>query len=529
MSLRPSQELTAICIVAAVSVATAFVEGAPEWLQAVSGLTMVFLAPGLALVSAVQFAERSLSPSERLLASVAASLAIVTCASVALAALPVGLSQASLATVLGAGTIALSAYASRRAFTHNPTAPATEGDEAPRAASRVVVVGAGSLFLSAMTYYTIRLTNALAERFEVAAVPMRRLLPKFLYPGRARVGSLATHFQYDESVYLLRSIDWYWLPNLFRDLGALRRWRPNVVVFEWWTGTVVHTYLAIALLARLLGAKVIVEFHEVLDTSEDRLTLARAWVRVVGRPFFRLATGFVVHSEADRGTLEQRYRLGERPCATIPHGPGDYHVSTQNPHAAARPPSRVAPEGVINLLYLGVIRPYKGLEDLVAAFEALTDDEVQDYWLTVVGETWEGWDLPIRLIENSRHRDRITLDNRFVGDDEVTAYFAGADAVVLPYHRSSASGPAHAAMSNGLPLVVTAVGGLPAAVADYAGALLVPPHDPLALRDAILRVPDLAGRRYADPHSWDRTVERYAELMGEGALPQGTHGSAAVP
>jgi hypothetical protein len=138
-----------------------------------------------------------------------------------------------------------------------------------------------------------------------------------------------------------------------------------------------------------------------------------------------------------------------------------------------------------------------------ADFELFDDDEVKRYWLTVVGETWEGWDLPIRLIQSSRHRARITLVNRFVDDDEVIAHFAAADAVVLPYHRSSASSPAH----------VAAIGGLSEAVADYEGAILVSPRDPVALRDAIRRLPRLRGRRYRDPHSWDRTVTGYGDLM----------------
>ena len=112
--------------------------------------------------------------------------------------------------------------------------------------------------------------------------------------------------------------------------------------------------------------------------------------------------------------------------------------------------------------------------------------------------------------------------NRFVDDGEIAAHFAGADAVVLPYRRSSASGPAHIAMSNGLPLVITAVGGLPAAVADYEGAILVPPRDPAALRDALRLLPALVGRRYRDPHSWDRTVARYGELMRELGHPHMT-------
>jgi glycosyltransferase involved in cell wall biosynthesis len=378
---------------------------------------------------------------------------------------------------------------------------------------RILVVGAGTRLLSAMSYYTIRLTNALAGRFRVAFIPMRQLIPTFLYPGRSRVGTTSTRLQYEPTVTVMKGIDWYWGLTIIRDLRDVRRWQPDVIIFEWWTGTVLHTYLAIALLARLLGASVIVEFHEVLDTGEERIPLARAWVWLMGRPFFRLASAFVIHSDSDRDPLDRRYGLRGRPCVIVPHGPNDHHAAKQLTDGSQRRAPRTAPPESLNLLFFGIIRPYKGLEDLIRAFDSLEDDEVQNYWLTVVGETWEGWDLPIRLIEQSRHRARITLVNRFVHDDEVVAHFSDADAVVLPYHRSSASSPASVAMSNGLPLVITAVGGLPAAVADYEGAILVPPREPLLLRDAIRRLPGLRGQRFKNPHSWDRTVADYEELL----------------
>jgi glycosyltransferase involved in cell wall biosynthesis len=377
---------------------------------------------------------------------------------------------------------------------------------------RVLVVGAGTRFLSAMSYYTIRLANAFADHFAVAALPMRQLMPTFLYPGRSRVGTVQTRLDYEPAVEVLDGVDWFWGRALLRDLRRVRAWKPDVVVFEWWTGTVLHTYIAVAVLARLLGASIVVEFHEVLDSGEDRIPMARAWVWALGRPFFRLASAFVIHSEADRALIEKRYRIRGRPCVLIPLGPYDHHVSAAC-NGRAAPPHRDAPADALNLLYFGIIRPYKGLEDLVEAFDRLDDNEVDDYWLTVVGETWECWDLPVERIRESRHRARITLVNRFVDDDEVAAHFAGADAVVLPYHRSSASGPAHAAMSHGLPLVLTAVGGLPAAVADYDGAVLVPARDPAALRDALRELPRRRGRRYRDPHSWDRTVARFVDLM----------------
>ena len=369
-----------------------------------------------------------------------------------------------------------------------------------------------------MSYYTIRLTNALAQRFVVAIIPMRQLIPTFLYPGRSRVGSIATSLEVDRTVVMMGEIDWFWGSNLARGARRLRAWRPDAAIFQWWTGSVLHTYLVLALFARLQGTRVVIEFHEVLDTAEQRIPLARAWVRVLGRPFFALADAFVIHSEADRQPISERYGLGNRPCVVIPHGPIDHFASDDDSPSL---PLRDPPAGVINLLFFGTIRPYKGLEDLVEAFEMLDDDEVVHYWLTVVGETWEGWDLPIRLIEGSRRRSRITLVNRFVEDDEVTAYFAGADAAVLPYHRSSASSPASVAMANGLPLVLTAVGGLPEAVAGYDGAIMVPPRDPQALRDAIRGLPQLCGRRYQDPHSWENIASAYEGLIYRLRMPQG--------
>lgn len=387
-----------------------------------------------------------------------------------------------------------------------------EAEDVPR----ILVIGAGTRLLSAMSYYTLQLTNALAQRFAVATIPMRQLIPTFLYPGRSRVGSVSTRLELDRNVLVMGEIDWFWGSNLVRAVRRLRAWRPDAVVFQWWTGSVLHTYLALALFARLQGTRVVVEFHEVLDTAEQRIPVARAWVRVLGRPFFGLADAFVIHSEVDREPIGERYGIGNRPCVVIPHGPIDHFASDDD---APSLPLRDPPPGVINLLFFGIIRPYKGLEDLVEAFEMLDDDEVGRYWLTVVGETWEGWDLPIWLIEGSRHRSRITLVNRFVEDDEVTAYFAGADAAVLPYHRSSASSPASVAMANGLPLVVTAVGGLPEAVADYKGAILVPPRDPGALRDAIRNLPQLCGRRYHDQHSWEHTAGAYEGLINRLGVP----------
>lgn len=373
---------------------------------------------------------------------------------------------------------------------------------------RVCVVGSGTHFLSGISYYTIRLANALAGSHEVSAILMRRLLPTRFYPGRQRVGSKLTTLQFDRTVSAFDGVDWYWVPSLAKAIAFLIRQRPQFVVMQWWTGTVLHSYLALALAARAIGARVLVEFHEVQDTGEARLLVARSYVAALAPLLVRLASGFIVHSEYDRVRLSDRYRINAKPVAVIPHGPYD-HYSAERDGVG----QRQAPETCCNLLYFGVVRPFKGLEDLLLAFNTLPQEEIGNYWLTIVGETWEGWTVPNDLIASSPYRDRITFVNRYVNDEEVASFFAQADAVVLPYHRSSASGPLHIAMSHGLPVVVTSVGGLTEAVAGYEGVILVPPRDPGALQRALLALPNLRGRRFADPHSWSQTIHLYENLF----------------
>jgi len=152
---------------------------------------------------------------------------------------------------------------------------------------------------------------------------------------------------------------------------------------------------------------------------------------------------------------------------------------------------------------------------LVTAFSGLSRDQAVRFRLCVVGETWESWTAPEEAIAQSPHSDLIERVDRFVTDAEVATFFGQADAVVLPYHRSSASGPLHIAMSAGLPVVTTAVGGLVEAVQQYPGAILVPPCDPAALRHALLQLLERRGQRYEDPHSWARTTAEFQALIGE--------------
>jgi glycosyltransferase involved in cell wall biosynthesis len=371
---------------------------------------------------------------------------------------------------------------------------------------RICVVGPGTRFLSGLTYYTYSLTGAFERAgHQTSALFIRSLVPRRLYPGRARVGMELADLSLPMQVRRVDGIDWYWGWSLVRALRLLWKERPEVLVLQWWTGAVLHTYIALAVATRLLGAEVVIEFHEAQDVGEAKLPFVARYMNFFGRCLLRLSTAQVAHSQFDIDLIRNRYGLSGS-VALVPHAGYDY--------LPVQPPLRKAPPDALNILYFGVIRPFKGVEDLVAAFDLLSGARHR-FWLTVVGETWEGWDVPNCRIAASPHGGRITFVNRYVTDAEAAGYFAGADLVVLPYHRSSSSGPLQIAMAKGLPVVVAKVGGLVEAAAQYSGAVFVEPSNPASLADGIEQAAELVGQRFRGVSSWADTVQAYSYLLDE--------------
>jgi glycosyltransferase involved in cell wall biosynthesis len=386
-----------------------------------------------------------------------------------------------------------------------------EGDGHTAVGHVALIVGPGDRFLSGVSYYTSLLTSALAERGPVAMLLLRRLCPRAIYPGRARVGKTDGTLP-APAVPAFNGLDWFWGSSA---LGAWRFWRrirPNVVILQWWTATVLHSYLALAWLAKRSGVQLVVELHEVQDIGEARLPLVSQYTRAGMRLLLSRADAVVVHSEFDRRAMRDSYpQLAELPVAVIPIGPlADSDARQGGGFSLRQQPPR--PGEPVRLLIFGVVRPYKGHAELAAAVRLLTMSGL-DLHVSVVGEVWQGYRQPLDELAAILPADRLTIVDRYVADAELAAFFAAAHLVVLPYHRSSVSGPLSIAMNWGLPVVTTSVGGLVEATAGYTGAVLVPPGDPAALADGIRTALPLVGAAHADSHSWRRSAEQYAALL----------------
>jgi len=132
--------------------------------------------------------------------------------------------------------------------------------------TKVCIVGPSKKFLSGISYYTIRLANSLADGYGVSVVNFRNLLPKFMFPGgKARGQGLVRPRITGPDVKVFNGMDY---DNPLTWYGAyrfLRQESPDVVILQWWTSSVAHMHLIVSLLSSLIKARIILEFHEVVD------------------------------------------------------------------------------------------------------------------------------------------------------------------------------------------------------------------------------------------------------------------------
>ncbi len=143
-----------------------------------------------------------------------------------------------------------------------------------------------------------------------------------------------------------------------------------------------------------------------------------------------------------------------------------------------------ANEGTSVLLSVGRLSQEKGHSDLIQALAQLRPLLTALPLLVLVGDGPERANLRT-LARTLKVADRVLFAGH---QSDVRPYYAAAHLFVLPSLSEGSPNVLLEAMDAGLPVVATAVGGIPEIVTDNASALLVPAQDPAALAAAIARL-----------------------------------------
>jgi glycosyltransferase involved in cell wall biosynthesis len=178
-----------------------------------------------------------------------------------------------------------------------------------------------------------------------------------------------------------------------------------------------------------------------------------------------------------------------------------------------------------SLLCVAAVVPHKGHDLLIDALTRIAELPWRCTWVGALDR-----DPPFveRLRRQAAGRgilDRIRCTGPLVGEDLRREYRA-ADLLVLPSRLEAYGMVVAEALAAGLPVVATAVGGVPEALGSTPAGppgLLVPPDDAGRLRDALaawLRDPELRSRlrraareRRTTLQGWDATARQLSAAL----------------
>ena len=144
------------------------------------------------------------------------------------------------------------------------------------------------------------------------------------------------------------------------------------------------------------------------------------------------------------------------------------------------------------VLFLGLLRPYKGLDLLAEAWPQVLDAHPEAR-LLVVGKVLDAAVRP--ELDRLRALPRVTIVDRYVSVAQMLDSYAVAQVVVFPYRRISQSGALMTAAGVGRPSVITPLDGLVEQVRRLTSAVVATdvtgPALAQALIDGLERAPDL--------------------------------------
>ena len=169
-------------------------------------------------------------------------------------------------------------------------------------------------------------------------------------------------------------------------------------------------------------------------------------------------------------------------------------------------------------LFFGFIIKYKGLHNAIAAFADLAKNR-EDVSLLIVGESsWqtpkkermydrfkrifsrelraqflsrqedEQHYRPLEMIDQLGIRDKVTVVNEFIPNEDVHKYFQVSDAIVLFYETAIVSGVGSIAFNFKIPIVASRVGHFPESVKDGTTGFLANVDDVYSMTEAMLNI-----------------------------------------
>lgn len=196
----------------------------------------------------------------------------------------------------------------------------------------------------------------------------------------------------------------------------------------------------------------------------------------------RYATCVLVHSVAAGARVQTAFRCPQAKLQVVLHGEYREWYGQPLSQSEARQALSLPSEPRI-FLFLGLIRPYKGLEALIQAWRALSPSNAI---LLIAGQPLDSAYMQ-SLQSIAAATPGIQFRSERIPDSLIPAFLSAADIFVLPLHHILTSGSLILAQSYGLPVVAPAYPFVVETLGTAGLPSLFPPESPTGLQEAIAR------------------------------------------
>ena len=307
---------------------------------------------------------------------------------------------------------------------------------------KVVFIGPVYPYRGGIAHFTTALADAAGKAgHEIEVVSFKRQYPKFLYPGKSDQDPSVDALSVPAKFLLDPLYPWTW-EQARKDII---RFEPDLVVFQWWTTFWAPAFGTLARGLTRAGIKNIFLIHNVFPHE------TRPWDQTLVNYALSATDSFITLSESQRQIVSNLFPRAKVECTPIPA----YQLSTDTKIDPAEAKSRlgIPPERKV-ALFFGIVRPYKGLRLLVEA-AGMLKRQGNPVHLLIAGEFWENFSDYQRLFEHEGLGDWVTVQNRYIPNEDIPLCFGVADVFVAPYVGGTQSGAVKLALGYGIPIVVT--------------------------------------------------------------------------
>ena len=324
-------------------------------------------------------------------------------------------------------------------------------------------------FRGGIAQFNALVYRALEKDNSLEAITFTRQYPNILFPGKTQLVGPEDQADVIPSKSWLDSINpfTYWTTG-----KRIKKNSPDLMITKYWM-----TFFAPSL-GFVLGmqAKKTVRISILDNVIPHEKRFFDHWCN---RYFLKRNDGFIVMS--DKVKLDLLSYLPEAKYLHIPHPVYDHFGEKCSKIDALKKLNleNFAYKKIV--LFFGIIRDYKGLDLLLEAFSLLDDS----FHLIVAGEVYGSFEKYDSIISEHQLKDKVSLFNNYIGDEEVKFFFSAADVGVLPYKSATQSGITSIANHFELPLIATNVGGLAETILHQKTGLIVDKVAPDALAEAL--------------------------------------------